>query len=233
MPLCLYRSTDMATITCDQRILATCVAMSFILVFVPRPLRAVEPTKPAILPRECEMKLALSAAPAHLREAAAVYVLEAKGFVKIRESGNHFSCIVNRDHALDLRPTCYDAEGSETILPKVLQVGAWLMAGKSQQDIRHLLAEGFSNGTYIAPRRPGVAYMLSGENRNFDPQTGKVTRTPPHVMFYAPNLTNEDIGSTGAVDEMPYIAGTGPHSFMIMMAPQTAGEPLGCLYGSN
>jgi hypothetical protein len=181
------------------------------------PSPSAETNKPALLPRDQETALALSAAPAHLRSGAAVYVLRANGFVKIRESSNHFSCIVNRENALDLRPTCYDAEGTETILPKVIQIGAWLMAGKSPSEITELVADGFKRGRFIAPRRPGIAYMLSEENRKFDPWTGAVAAVQPHVMFYAPNLTNADIGSNGGRDGLPFIADCGPHGFMIMM----------------
>src|ERR1700737_2734796 len=97
--------------------------------------QTVERTKPEVPPREREMAMALSAAPPRLRDQAAVYVLERSGFIKIRESHNGFSCIVNRDHPLNLKPTCYDAEGSETILPKGIQVGAWLMEGRPVSEI--------------------------------------------------------------------------------------------------
>jgi hypothetical protein len=56
-------------------------------------------------------------------------VLKQAGFVLVRKRTNGFSCIVNRDHPLNQKPTCYDAEGSETILPKVLRFGELLMKG--------------------------------------------------------------------------------------------------------
>lgn len=190
---------------------------------------APAPTIPHLLSPEQEMRLALSAAPEHLRAGAGVYVLERTGYVRVRESRNGFSCIVNRDHPLSLKPTCYDAEGSATILPKVLRVGELMMKGKSLAQIQADIDEGFRAGRFIAPRRPGVAYMLSRDIRNYDKRTGRVRSFPPHVMFYAPNLTNEDIGSTGDVsDGLPFIAYQGPHGFMIMLAtasPATLSPP--------
>ena len=59
---------------------------------------------PQLLPREKEIALALSAAPEHLRKGAGVYVLERSGFVKVRDSANGFTCIVNRDHPLNQKP---------------------------------------------------------------------------------------------------------------------------------
>ena len=43
------------------------------------------PNVPALMPRDKEVALALSAAPEHLRANATVYVLEAHGFTKVRE----------------------------------------------------------------------------------------------------------------------------------------------------
>ncbi len=165
--------------------------------------------------------MALSAAPEHLCKDAGVYVLERNGFVKVRESKNGFTCIVNRDHPLNQKPVCFDAEGTATILPKILRVGELLMQGKSMSEINAEIAEGFRTGKYISPRRAGVAYMLSGDIRNFNPRTGKVDSFPPHVMFYAPNLTNADLGTTPEAlakdPTLPFVAYQGPHGFIIVV----------------
>jgi len=176
------------------------------------------PSIPELLPREQEIALALSAAPERLRAGAAVWVLDKNGFVKVRDGRNGFGCIVNRDHPLNRKPTCYDAEGVATILPKVLRVGELLMQGVSMAEIKADIDEGFRTGKFVSPRRPGVAYMLSGDIRRFDASSGTVVSFPPHVMFYAPNLTDEDIGSTGdGSGGLPFIAYQGPQGFMIML----------------
>jgi hypothetical protein len=176
---------------------------------------------PELLSRERETELALSAAPEHLRGGAGVYVLERDGFVKVRESKNGFNCIVNRDHPLNQKPTCYDAEGTATILPKVLRVGELLVRGTPMAEINREIAEGFRTGKYISPRKAGVAYMLSGDIRSFNPQTGKVESFPPHIMFYAPNLTNADIGTTAQALQkdpwLPFVAYQGPHGYIIVV----------------
>jgi len=176
---------------------------------------------PELLPPEKEIELALSAAPEHLRKGAGVYMLERNGFVKVRDSTNGFTCIVNRDHPLNQKPVCFDTEGTATILPKILQVGELLMQGKTMSEINGDIAEGFRTGKYISPRRPGVAYMLSGDIRNFNPRTGKVESFPPHMMFYAPNLTNADLGTTAEAlakdPSLPFVAYQGPHGFIIVL----------------
>jgi len=176
---------------------------------------------PELLPPEKEIELALSAAPEHLRKGAGVYVLERNGFVKVRDSTNGFTCIVNRDHPLNQKPVCFDTEGTATISPKILQVGELLMQGKTMSEINGDIAKGFRTGKYISPRRPGVAYMLSGDIRNFNPRTGKVESFPPHIRFYAPNLTNADLGTTAEAlakdPSLPFVAYQGPHGFIIVL----------------
>lgn len=178
-----------------------------------------------ILPIEEETRLALSAAPEHLRAGAGVLALTAEGFVSVRETRNGFTCVVNRDHPLNRKPTCYDAEGTATIVPKVRFVGELLLEGVDSDEIWRRVEEKFTSGEFTAPRRPGIAYMLSSEIRNYNPQTGKIDGFPPHLMFYAPNLTNEDIGVSWEARRdrpwLPFVGYQGPHGFIIVVV----GEP--------
>jgi hypothetical protein len=175
---------------------------------------------PRLLPVAQEVAIALSAGPKTIQAGAGVYVLEAHGYVKVRETTNGFYCIINRDRPLNMKPTCYDREGSASILPVDLAFGALMMRGVHVEQIRHDIRLGFATGTYHSPRRPGVAYMLSLKNYNYDPSTGQLQHFPPHVMFYAPNLTNADIGSDGNFDPgLPSIGYQGPQGFMIVVMP--------------
>jgi len=172
--------------------------------------------------QEREMKMALSAAPSHLRDGAGVYVLRAHGYEKAHDTSNGFTCIVVRDHPLNIKPTCWDSEGTATIVPRVLREGELLMKGMPLDEIKKVIADDFRAGRFSAPRRPGIAYMLSGEIQNYDPGSGTVGSFPPHVMFYAPNLTNEDIGASA--DDihfhdgmLPFVGYHGPHGYMIVV----------------
>lgn len=170
----------------------------------------------------CEIELALSAAPEHLRREATVFALGGEGYEKVRQGTNGFTCIVNRDHPKVLKPTCFDREGADTIVPKILYFGRSLQAKKPLADIRREVAAKFADGTFISPRRSGVAYMLSRYNRPYDPSSDTLGWFPPHVMFYAPDLTGDDIGFSMAAwhedDRLPFIGYQGPHGYMIMLA---------------
>ncbi|MCH9648133.1 MAG: hypothetical protein K0U98_07840 [Deltaproteobacteria bacterium] len=175
-----------------------------------------------VLPASCEINLALSAAPEHLRAEATVYALEETGYRKERQGSNGFTCIVNRDHPRVLKPTCFDREGGETIVPKILFFGKGLMAGKSAAAISQEVRQGFEDGTFQSPQRAGVAYMLSRYNRPFNPRNQTLGWFAPHVMFYAPNLTPQDIGFDMEAwhdrNELPFIGYQGPHGYMIMLS---------------
>ena len=154
---------------------------------------------PIFLPQQQEIELALSAGPEHLRLEATVYIFGKKGYEKIRSGKNGFTCMVNRDGNQigdnDLKPTCWDAEGSATIFPVMLRVGEMLAQGKTADEIRQDVDRGFSEGRFVSPRETGIAYMLRGDVQ-YDPKTMAISKTlfPPHYMIYAPGVTNADIG---------------------------------------
>ncbi len=193
------------------------MALLFLLSLVPAGARAQQPVR--LLPLQAEVALALSAAPPNLRDGAGVWALQSSGWVEVRNSSNGFTCAVNRDHPLARKPTCWDAEGTATILPVVRRWGELLLQGITPDSISRIIARGFRDGTYISPRRPGIAYMLSDSTEQYVYRTGKLAPFPPHVMFYAPNLTNEDIGYNGDFSSgLPFIAYQGPQAYMIMLA---------------
>lgn len=179
-----------------------------------------------VLPVEEETRLALSAAPSHLRDGAGVLALTEQGFLEIRPSTNGFTCVVNRDHPLSRKPTCYDRVGTTAILPKVRFVGELLLEGIPLDEIEARVAAKFAAGDFGPAAGPGVAYMLSSETRRYDPQTGQATGFPPHVMFYAPDLTNVDIGTSWPAlrDQpwLPFVGYEGPHGFLIIVVEAEA-----------
>jgi hypothetical protein len=155
-----------------------------------------------LLPRDQEINLALSAAPEHLRKEAAVYVFTTQGYEKVQPGTNGFVCLVNRDRAqlgdVTLRPTCWDKEGSDSIVPVMLRVGEMLARNRTAAEIKQDIDGGFTDGRFHSPRKSGIAYMLAGDVNQFDVKTGSIVERafPPHYMIYAPGLTNADIGMT-------------------------------------
>ena len=151
---------------------------------------------PPLMPHDREIEIALSAGPEHIRKDAAVYVLKRGGYVKAREGTNGFTCLVLREGTEGTAPICYDAEGAQTTLLANLKRAELLEQGKSDEEVEREIEEGYRTGMFLAPRKPGIAYMLSTENHLHNPRTGKTFHYPPHVMLYAPYFKNSDIGAS-------------------------------------
>ena len=168
--------------------------------------------------RQKEIALALSACPPSVASKAAVYVLNTSGYVKVRDSQNGFTAIVQHALPTSQEPQCMDAEGTRTHLPRILKVAELRAQGKSRDEIKRFVAEAFAKGVFQAPTPAGVDYMLSTENVvAVDGEKGTVAPFPPHVMFYGPYLTNADLGSDGNPGGLAFVANEGsPHALIIV-----------------
>jgi hypothetical protein len=155
-----------------------------------------EPAPPLLSESE-EIRISLEAAPAHLRDDAGVYVLESSGYRLARASRNGFHCIIERIIATAFEPRCFDAEGSETLLPVVLFRAELRARGAKRAAIEREVAARFQRGEFSAPRRVGICYMLSTHNVVVvDGESRRVQRVGPRLLFYAPNLGSADLGAT-------------------------------------
>jgi len=172
--------------------------------------------QPKLMDRQKEIALALSACPPSVASQAAVYVLDQSGYVKVRDSQNGFTAIVQHSLPTSQEPQCMDAEGTRTFLPRILKVAELRAEGKSPEEIKRFVADAFARGVFQPPSRPGVDYMLSTENLTPN-EKGIVAPFPPHVMFYGPYLTNADLGSDGNPAGPVFVAGEGtPHALIIV-----------------
>jgi len=194
-----------------------------------QPARSVTlPQTPPLMDRPKEIALALSACPPSIADKAGVYVLERSGYVKVRDSQNGFTAIVQHALPISQDPQCMDAEGTRTFLPRYLKVAELRALGKTPEEIKLFVADAFSKGIFQPPARPGIDYMLSTENITVvDAQKGLVAPFPPHVMFYGPYMTNADLGSNGKPNDAVFVAGEGtPHALIIVPVPaQAHAEP--------
>jgi hypothetical protein len=173
------------------------------------------------LPRDLEIRLAVNALPKELRAGATVLVMESAGYVEARHGTNPFTCIVSRRGG-NFYPVCFDEEGAHTILPAFEDDAVLRLKGATDDEVEHQLAQGFEQGRYRPPARPGIAYMLSPAT--YMREKGKLTRTVPHTMFYAPFLTNADIG--GVMGQTAFVDRPGPHGMIIVIAGQKEREAL-------
>lgn len=182
------------------------------------------------MPRDLEMRFALSALPPHLRDGATTFILEPQGgYVVYREGTNGFSCIVMRTEwswpQLAFRddifvPICYDEEGSKKMLPVWMDAAKLRAQGLGPRQVYEQTMRKFEKGTYQKPSRTGISYMTAPLMRTYpSPEaTEVVTMSIPHYMFYAPNVKNADIGGK-PLSPYPFVLpqGPGPHDVIVLL----------------
>ena len=190
------------------------------------------------MPAALETRFALSALPAALRREATVYLLDpASGYRLARQGSSGVECLVERTvwewAELQLRddiyiPLCYDAAGAKAHLRVMRDVAELRAHGMTADAIKSEVEARYRSKIYSAPERPGLSYMIAPLFRALGPPDMKVhTMAMPHVMFYAPGVTNEDIGARPSLTDFaslryPFIdrQGNAEQSFVIQMVGQ-------------
>lgn len=156
------------------------------------------------MPAALETRFALSALPPALRDKATVYLLDLKeGYRLSRKGTSGIACLVERTvwEWVDFRndiyiPLCYDAVGVKAHLKVIMDSAALRAQGMSATALKAEIEQRYKDKTYRAPEKPGVSYMVGPVMRAVGPPDMKVhTMAMPHLMFYAPGITNEDIGA--------------------------------------
>jgi hypothetical protein len=179
------------------------VAISFASAAAPSRSQASETTIER-MPATLETQFALSAVPPRMREQATVYLLDPeKGYYLSQHGLSGVTCIVQRTDWVmaDFRddiyiPLCYDAAGTKTYLKSIMDAGALRAKGLSPAALKSEIEKRFRDQTYKAPEKAGLSYMVGPLMRTAGPPEMKVhTMSMPHLMFYGPYLTDQDIGA--------------------------------------
>jgi len=210
----------------------TLVAAGLLCLPATTPLLAAETTLEK-MPAELETQFALAALPPRLRTKAAVYLLDPKkGYALSRPGTSGVACAVQRTQweAADYRNDiyygiCYDAAGVKTYFQVMLDAAALRAQGMDPTALKAEIEKRFRDKTYLPPAKPGLSYMVAPIMRTFGPPDMSVrTMAMPHLMFYAPYLTNEDIGAAPDLEDFstllyPFVdkQGNAEHSYMIQV----------------
>lgn len=174
----------------------------------------------AATPEEVQIRLAETAAPPEISSKASIYVLRKHGYELARKGSNAFTCFVDRTRLDTVEPQCMDAEGLTTTFQTRLFAEAQRAAGVAEEKIMAGIEDGYRSGRFLAPRRPGLIYMLSDYNIIFDDKSQKAVHVSPHLMFYGPGLEEKDVGSGAGA---PILTNPGrPDNLMIVVPSSSA-----------
>ena len=179
------------------------------------------------MPPKLETQYALSALPPAMRDQATVNLLDPKkGYQLSRQGTSGVTCLVERTawEQADFRndiyvPLCYDAEGSKTFLKVIMDTAALRIQGMSPAALKAEIENRYRNKTYKVPEKTGLSYMVAPVLRTWMLPDWRVHSMPmPHLMFYAPNLTNQDIGAvphSSLSDPFVFKEGIAEQSYII------------------
>jgi hypothetical protein len=189
------------------------------------------PLRDYLMPRDAEIAMAMTAAPANITSRATIRVLTTAGFQVAREGQNGFVCEVMRGwsaptytpaqfrwftyDATIRAPICFDPVASRTVLPYYELRGKLGMEGKTPDQIGTGLAAAYSAGRL--PRRDGVsfAYMWSGEQH-----LGQgIGHWRPHMMVFAPYYENAMLGGNEFGSPLPQLSDDAGTPFAVVVIP--------------
>ncbi len=185
------------------------------------------------MPAKLETQFALSALPPAMRDKASVYLLDpAKGYQLSRRGTSGVTCLVERTawEQADFRndiyvPLCYDAEGAKTFLKVIMDAATLRIQGMSPVALKAEIETRYRNKTYGPPEKAGLSYMIAPVMRTWMMPDWQVHTMPmPHLMFYAPKISNEDIGAlpnSSILYPFVFKEGIAEQSYMIQLIGET------------
>ena len=177
------------------------------------------------MPRESEIALARSAAPASVSGRATVKVLTRNGYEVAVEGDNGFLCMVLRSwsaapdvgasyYARLRAPICFNPVAVRTVAPMEELKAKLGLEGRAPDAIGTEVAVRYGNGKLPAMERVAFAYMWSAD-QDTGPGFGA---WHPHMMVYAPYYENSMLGGNDPGGHAPFVAGDGsPYSVVLVV----------------
>jgi hypothetical protein len=164
---------------------------------------------------EAQIAGAILAAPAELREGAAVLGYSPAGeLVSLREGKNEMICLASDPNKTTFSAACYHKD-LEPYMARGRELVAQKVTGQKRNDIRW---KEIADGKLAMPREPRTLYVLTGSS--FDPASAKVADAYLRWVIYVPYATPESTGlSTKASDGAPWLMSPGTAGAHIMINP--------------
>jgi hypothetical protein len=184
-----------------------------------------------LMPRDAEIALARSAAPASISNHATIKVLTATGFTVAEKGDNGNVCMVMRGFSAptytpapfrDLvydpavhAPICFTAPAARTAMPSYEMRTKLSIEGRSPAQIAASLQTAYANGAL--PHREGAtfAYMWSAHQH----LGSGIGAWRPHVMIFAPNYDNAMVGGNAFGSPLPQLTDDAGTPFSVVVIP--------------
>ena len=165
--------------------------------------------------KEVQIAGAILAAPAELRDGAAVLGFNAEGKrVMLREGKNEMFCLADDPAKAGFEVDCYHKE-LEPFMARGRELLGQKITGAERNKIRFKEVE---EGKVPMPKAPRTLYVLTG--KSYDAGTGKVEGQYLRWVIYVPFATPESTGlSTKSTESAPWLMSPGTAGAHIMISP--------------
>jgi hypothetical protein len=198
------------------------------------PYPAMAPLKEYLMPKDAEIALARSAAPASISDGATVMVLAQLGYTDAVQGTNGFVCLVERSWANTTdspefwnpkarAPHCFNPQAAKSFAQIYLMKSRLVLAGKSKAETARAIAAALDRKE-LPPLAPGsMCYMMS--SRQYLNDQGKSWH--PHLMFFAAGDATNSWGAN--LGGSPVMAANDPEArvttFMVLVDHWSDGTP--------
>jgi hypothetical protein len=166
--------------------------------------------------KEVQIAEAVLAAPAELRDGAAVLGYRASGeVVMLREGKNELVCLASDPSRKSFSVACYHKD-LEPYMARGRELTAQNVRGPERDQVRW---KEVTEGKLALPHEPRALYVLSGSS--FDASTGTVADAYRRWVIYLPFATPESTGlSTKPSENAPWLMNAGTVGAHIMINPK-------------
>ena len=184
-----------------------------------------------LMPRDAEIELARTAAPAGISDRATVKILTKSGYEVAHEGNNGVVCMVMRGFSaptytpaqfLNLvydatvrAPICFTPPAARIVMPYYELRTKLAMEGKAPDQIAERLQAAFVKGEL--PERDAVtfAYMWSAHQH----LASGIGAWRPHMMVFAPYYDNATLGGNAFGSPLPQVTDDAGTPFAVVVIP--------------
>lgn len=141
--------------------------------------------------KEDQIKSAVLAAPASVRDGAHVYGFNEKGeFVTLREGTNNFIVRADDPNSPGFEVVCYPKD-VEPFMARGRELRA---QGKNRGEVIQMREDEMKNGTLQKPNYGSTLNIYYGENARYNPETNELEGGNFRYVIYTPLATAETTG---------------------------------------
>jgi hypothetical protein len=189
------------------------------------------PVERYLMPRDAEIALARTGAPANISEHATIKVLTKTGFTVAHQGDNGNVCMVMRGFSAPTytpaqfrdivydptihAPICFTAPAARTALPYYELRTTLALAGKDPDQIAAALKTAYANGTLPHREAATFAYMWSAHQH----LGSGIDAWHPHLMIFVPGYQNTMVGGNPFGSPLPQVSDDAGTPFSVVVVP--------------